>query len=161
MWDPETIRISDFEFHQKKFFFDISHFHLMLKDPQKYSTSHLSNFPKDSKRFQQILKDSKKFQKIPKDFKRFQKIPKDSKRFQKNQKDSTAALNSSKSWLRLEILPENQNIRGAPAELAWALKNKSTYMNSNTYYQKVPQIYQACLSNFSTVEFWNSIFERG
>ena len=44
VWDPETIRISDFEFHQKKIFFDFSHFHLMLEDPQKFSKSDFSNF---------------------------------------------------------------------------------------------------------------------
>ena len=44
VWDPETIRISDFEFHQKRFFLIFSHFHLMLKDPQKFSKSDFSNF---------------------------------------------------------------------------------------------------------------------
>ena len=44
VWDPETIRISDFEFHQKKFFLIFSHFHLMLEDPQKFLTSDFSNF---------------------------------------------------------------------------------------------------------------------
>ena len=44
VWDFETIRISDFEFHQKKFFLIFSHFHLMLEDTQKFSTSDFSNF---------------------------------------------------------------------------------------------------------------------
>ena len=44
VWDPETIRISDFQFHQKKFFLIFFHFYLMLKDPQKFSKSDFSNF---------------------------------------------------------------------------------------------------------------------
>ena len=44
VWDPETIRISDFEFHQKNFFLIFFHFYLMLEDPQKFSTSDFSNF---------------------------------------------------------------------------------------------------------------------
>ena len=34
-WDPETIRISDFEFHQKKFFFDFFTFSSNARGPQK------------------------------------------------------------------------------------------------------------------------------
>ena len=44
LWDPLTIRISNFGFFFKKKFSKFFHFFLMLEDPQKILTSKISNF---------------------------------------------------------------------------------------------------------------------